>query len=1106
MTLNGCLRPDVQNVLSRLKDFQRVTVDHVFRRLYTDPDPASRFLIADEVGLGKTLVARGLIARAVDHLWDDVPRIDVVYICSNQQIARQNIDRLNITAERKFEFASRATLLPITLRELRGNKLNFVSLTPGTSFNLRSQAGWREERLVLYALLSEHWDVPKGTLSNVLRGGVGRSRWKSDLDWFRRTRWTQLDQELKETFFRELDANPGVRQEYEAAAGEIGPRREHISPEMRSAQNAFIGTLRRLLARSSLSALQPDLVILDEFQRFKYLLEDEGEVALLSRELFGFPNVKVLLLSATPYKMYTVQGEAEDHYADFYRTVEFLLAQQPQSLAQLKQAIERYRHGLLHLEGQEHKELATARSNIEAILRRVMVRTERLAVSADRNGMLTETIFAQDQVRPGDLAGFVHLDRIARHIDAGDQVEYWKSSAYALNLMDGYELKRRFAAALVGSQRQDVAGLLLAARGHLLDWETIQAYEAIDPGNARLRAFWQQSVDTGNWQLLWLPASLPYYQPAGPFAGIKAEGYTKSLVFSAWKVVPKTIAMLLSYEAERRMLEGKDRDFVYTDLTERRKPLLTFTLSRDRLTGMPVFCLTYPCLALASAVDPLRIAQGLAGEGIPTRQEIFEQAKIKIGQLLRQATAGLRVRRRGRPDERWYWAALALLDRHVQPAAVRAWFSTEDRGLVWQAMLDPASYGQADDLMEGESHRYAEHVHEFTRFFAAPESLGAQPENLVDILTHVALSSPAVVSLRAALRMVHLQGNEQWPAFLAAAARIGLAFRTLFNQPDAISLLQTRYPEGPYWEKALHYSADGNLQAVMDEYLHVLYESLGLVGHDLRASVLKLSEGVQTALTLRAPSLRFDDIVFKGRADLGVEKRGIRCRYALRFGDDSAESEGRTRDVDVRVAFNSPFRPFVLATTSIGQEGLDFHQYCHRVVHWNLPSNPVDLEQREGRVHRYKGHVIRRNLALRYGLPPADADRASTDPWARLFHSAVQDRPPGTNDLIPYWIYEGGEAEASRPAFKIERLVPVWPLSREIGHLERLKRSLVAYRSVIGQPRQQELLEFLSGRLNQQGLQELADVAVIDLSPPPIASVSGRESTSPASQPPVGTN
>lgn len=35
----------------------------------------------------------------------------------------------------------------------------------------------------------------------------------------------------------------------------------------------------------------------------------------------------------------------------------------------------------------------------------------------------------------------------------------------------------------------------------------------------------------------------------------------------------------------------------------------------------------------------------------------------------------------------------------------------------------------------------------------------------------------------------------------------------------------------------------------------------------------------------------------------------------------------------VRTAFNSPFWPFVLATTSASQEGIDFHRYCRCVVH-----------------------------------------------------------------------------------------------------------------------------------------------------------------------------
>ena len=93
----------------------------------------------------------------------------------------------------------------------------------------------------------------------------------------------------------------------------------------------------------------------------------------------------------------------------------------------------------------------------------------------------------------------------------------------------------------------------------------------------------------------------------------------------------------------------------------------------------------------------------------------------------------------------------------------------------------------------------------------------------------------------------------------------------------------------------------------------------------------------------------------------------IRTVFALRFGHLRTENEEGISEDMVRAAFNSPFRPFLLTSTSIGQEGLDFHPWCHRLVHWNLPGNPVDLEQREGRVHRYKGHAVRRNVATAHG-------------------------------------------------------------------------------------------------------------------------------------------
>ena len=67
---------------------------------------------------------------------------------------------------------------------------------------------------------------------------------------------------------------------------------------------------------------------------------------------------------------------------------------------------------------------------------------------------------------------------------------------------------------------------------------------------------------------------------------------------------------------------------------------------------------------------------------------------------------------------------------------------------------------------------------------------------------------------------------------------------------------------------------------------------------------------------------------------------------------------------------------------------------------------------------------------------------------------------------------------------KIERRVPVLPVSKEIPHLDRLKESLVVYRSVFGQPRQQELVAFLRSHLPEDEIEEFVRLSTVDLSPP----------------------
>jgi hypothetical protein len=288
-----------------------------------------------------------------------------------------------------------------------------------------------------------------------------------------------------------------------------------------------------------------------------------------------------------------------------------------------------------------------------------------------------------------------------------------------------------------------------------------------------------------------------------------------------------------------------------------------------------------------------------------------------------------------------------------------------------------------------------------------------------------------------------------------AAAHLASGLRAVFNRPEVIVLLdaQDRADQAAYWQTVLRYSLDGNLQAVMDEFLHHLAEAEG-IDATTDDDLMELARRACRAISARpARYLAFDP-------DRPGQRDGIPMvsRFALRFGNIKQDQDD-LRLPEIRAAFNSPFWPFVLATTSIGQEGVDFHWWCHAVVHWNLPANPVDFEQREGRVNRYKGHAIRKNVARDH----RGAALRSTDPdlWQAAFAAAASDGEDveTRQELRPYWVYPG-------PA-RVERYIPMLPLSRDVGKWKDLQALLALYRLAYGQPRQDDMV----GLLERQGVQ-----------------------------------
>jgi hypothetical protein len=1054
-------------ILAQLKDFQRRTVDAAFDRL-TAPGASKRFLVADEVGLGKTMVAKGVIAKMIDHLRDKVDRIDVVYICSNADIATQNVKRLRLDGHHAVAFPTRLTLLPHRVAELneakgRGDgqpRVNFISLTPATSFDLKSGFGRSDERVLLATMLRDIWSFgeQKPPL-NVLSGNVDPSRFRDQVAAYH----DPIDESALLQFKNALAERPELRTTFFELCDEFPRVDSRLSPETKAKRVELVGQLRMCLAASCIHLLEPDLVILDEFQRFPRLLDERDEASELARQVFRFSDPKlagdgaasvhILLLSATPYRMFSREGEdpTENHYRDFVRTVAFLEGDPPDAQASLEATIAEYTSALYDLaEDGSTDRLARARTVLEQRLRKVMVRTERLAATADRNGMLVARPAEAGELDPRAVLDYAVLQSCSQVLDERDCIELWKSVPYLISFLDGesYAFKRRIVeSASDPALRGPVAQSISALETATLPWDAIRSYSRIDPAHARLGALTRDLIDNEAWRLLWVPPSLPYTALEGPFANPALRGFTKRLVFSSWRAAPRAIAGLLSYLAEQRMVEAFPEIENSAEGRKRRwTPLLRLTVNEDGPTGMRVLALLYPSLVLARLGDPLAHAMLSGGVESPAPlPALLAEVRERIDMSLRRLPAASDD---GAVDERWYWAAPLLLDRQLEPDATNAWMDQEKLAELWAGSDDASS--DAD-----ETNGWSAHVAEALAVVRGKKTLGRMPDDLVEVLALLAVAGPATCLLRALDGVVsdkrQLTTRHQ-VTLRNAAGQTAWGFRSLFNQPEVIAMLRSNREDTPYWRLVLDYCAAGCLQAVLDEYVHVLIDHLGLQVDSVPERATDIAKHIVSALSLRTAQLKADDVrPTDDGANLRIESRSLRTHYALRLADITTDDDKVVaRSDQVRKAFNSPFWPFAVATTSIGQEGLDFHMYCHAVVHWNLPSNPVDLEQREGRVHRYKGHAVRKNVAAAFSnLELHERD----DLWRKLFQEACARRSAGMSDIEPYWVFPG---EA-----KIERHLPHVAFSRERQRAPELMRALSAYRMVFGQPRQEDMLRYL---------------------------------------------
>lgn len=1066
-------------VLEGLKDFQQATVNRVVDN-YQSPDHSHRVLVADEVGLGKTIVAKGVIARLLQsHLaLHTGTSFRVIYICSNLALADENRQKLALfkgcDAERWVKqptFGRLVELAAINKETSNNNNKNIIevcTLTPSTSFTLTAGAGNCHERAILAVLLSKvcGFSQHEDTIIALFKTNkiTKEHRWEDKIYLIKNgfelnnKVITGLEKRLAEPYdFDILKEKFESLQDFGNFLIRHWIRDKGETTETSKFFNLFRTEIRKVVAQCCASTLQADLFILDEFQRFQSLTDDSAdtEESLIARQVFQSDNIniiqktKVLLLSATPFKAMTTLHDEDNetsHHQQLHKLLIFLTKNDIDFITGYEDKRKNLHLDMLALSSGSvdlNNIKDTNAREVESMLQKYICRTERSQISKGFDELVSSIeLCCGPEFGINEVKGYRAIEALNVALPKGrggvQLIELAKSAPWCMSFLQGYAFKN----ILLNNLHIDSIRKLLRKtkdseqKYAWLSRGAIQNYSLNveqDAPNAKIKTLSKIIFEQKPENLLWIPPCKPYYGFKGVFKN--SEHFSKTLLFSSWALVPRALSCLWSYESERRVFIGKGKKpEYYSDGSS--SPLLRF----EGKSTLNVWHLLYPCKSESKII--------FDSHGF---DDLLEKQTQHFTQKL---TLLLDFESDTKTSNDWYLLAPILLDfiagehEHIQN-----WLNI------------------SVDRAENEGR--AKHLKKIERFITNIPSLklGRMPSDLARVLAYSSIANPALCSMRT----IHkLWGNDNDDrTVLSHSIQFAELTSKLFNHEYSVPILNRNIKESllagpnnsPGWYKVLVYCAHGNFQSMLDEYCHLLSTS----GCNLSVATDKLHKAM--GIRSSTENVHFWEDSTKAKRE---RSSSLRCHFAVPLGNQKlTEDSGLSRIVSVRDAFNSPFRPFVLTSTSIGQEGLDFHWYCRRVVHWNLPNNPIDIEQREGRVNRYKSFVVRKRIAETYSVDFND----NTDIWFKLFEKATQQNELRYSDLEPFWLTRKGTTQ-------IERIVPTYPMSKEVARYSDIKKILVLYRLAFGQPRQQELLESFSNcNTESEIFKRIKDSLIIHLAP-----------------------
>lgn len=504
------------------------------------------------------------VLKAVN-LGDDTDTVAAVAggLAGFLNIANQNARKLGIS---DLMNVSESRLSMQHLKIYQNRKANhsyeqLIPLTPATSFSMTSGCGNQEERALMYAHIKR---LPEfKNLGNRLSEFFAYDAEK----WWERYyvgRYEALVTECNDStnnYIAEMSAELSKR--LASADGLIQSIIQNCTSKSSTRKRdsrPLINELRKIFAQISLDKLEPDLVIMDEFQRFRDLIApSDDEQGMLCRAFLQDTKTKVLLLSATPYKPYStleelVADNPTDHYKEFMEVMKFLFYD-----AAKREAFEKvwqdYSNALCEVSKDNLTVLIARKNTSEEVLYQGICRTERFS-----SGIIDDSGATETEISEGDILSYHAMQTLLDDISNNSKrplryrntpMEYVKSSPYLLSFMESYQLKKQITDYFSsGLHMEMVKGS--NSKYLLLKKSAIHSYTAIPANNARLAKLRDIVFDGGKnsaENLLWIPASKTYYCTGSVFD--KNKNYSKVLVFSSWEMVPRMVSVMLSYEAER---------------------------------------------------------------------------------------------------------------------------------------------------------------------------------------------------------------------------------------------------------------------------------------------------------------------------------------------------------------------------------------------------------------------------------------------------------------------------------------------------------------------------------------------------------------------------